>query len=186
MLKYQTRVKVYVQILKNKRDAEAIVKSSTSARLLVWGGCLQSVATYASLKTLRLFDASQDLPISAVWARGQHCPPRLFGIEMVMRVRLSDRLRLAWKTVQNQYSREFTVEIHLAKPQGMHPCRVLTFSQITFELKIPTIWIGKTVSRSEVFPYAMATGSIYITKRRRFSLGALTSGRSVYDERAYM
>ena len=92
-----------VHILKNERDSKAIVKSSTSARLLVWGGCLQSVATYASLKTLRLFDASQDLPISAVWARGQHCPPRLFGIELMMRNRLSDRLRLVCKAVSTQH-----------------------------------------------------------------------------------
>lgn len=82
---------MYDQILETGRDAKAIVKSSTSARLLSAAGRLQSVATLrARLKSPRPLTPPK-ISISAVWARGQHCPPRLFDIEM-MRNRLSDRL----------------------------------------------------------------------------------------------
>lgn len=96
MLEYQTRVKVYVQILKNERDAKAVVKSSTSARLLSGARvACNPLPLYARLKSLRPLTPPK-MSISAVWARGQHCPARLTDL-LMMRNRLSDRLRRVCK-----------------------------------------------------------------------------------------
>ena len=85
MLQCQARVNVYVQILKNGRDAKAIVKSSTSARLLSGAGCLQSVATCAKepsdsltppkISNLGSLGARTALPASLIWHRIDDAKP---------------------------------------------------------------------------------------------------------------
>lgn len=103
MLEYQTRVKVYVQILKNERDAKAVVKSSTSARLLSGARVVcNPLPLYARLKSLRPLTPPK-MSISAVWARGQHCPARLTD-SIMMRNRLSDRLRRLCEAVITEIS----------------------------------------------------------------------------------